>query len=160
MRLTAVVGPYGKGGGRGYRTMAEQLAEGVRVQVPHFSAGELCHYVDARDVARMEIAVCEQPAAVGEIFNCAGPAPVRGSEFMEIIQKLVPGIQVELGFPWSMAQGGEIAFSMDKAKRLLNFEPRYTLEDSIKSIMDWIKEGGLQKIRQTSESYSSGVPKD
>lgn len=161
LRLTAVVGPYGRGGGRGYREMAEQLAQGVRVQIPHFSANELCHYVDVRDVARMEIAVCEQAGAVGEIFNCVGPAAVRGSDFVDIIHKLVPGIQAEFGFPWSMAQGGEISFSMEKAKRLLNFQPRYTLEDSITSIVTWIKAGGLQKTRAaTDSSYGSGVRED
>ena len=39
-----------------------------------------------RDVARMHIAAAEHPGAVGEIFNCCGPAPTRGSEFIEIVQ--------------------------------------------------------------------------
>jgi UDP-glucose 4-epimerase len=158
LRLTAVVGPRGRGGGRGYREFAERLAEGKRVQVPHFSAGELCHYVDIRDVARMHIAVAEHPAAVGEIFNCCGPKPTRGSEFVEAVQSLVPGIEVEFGFPWSMAQGGEIAFDMSKAKRLLGFEPLYTLADSIKSIKDWIDAGGLREETSAQDrAYGAGV---
>ncbi|MGD8750353.1 MAG: NAD(P)-dependent oxidoreductase, partial [Anaerolineales bacterium] len=67
LRLTAVVGPRGRGGGRGWGEFAEMLAEGKRVQVPHFTPEELCHYVDIRDVARMHIVVAEHPNAVGEI---------------------------------------------------------------------------------------------
>lgn len=160
LRLTAVVGPQGRGGGRNWREFAEKLAEGKSVQVPHFSSDELCHYVDLRDVARMHIAAATHPGAVGEIFNCCGPGPTSGSEFAEIVQCLVPGIKVEYGFPWSMAQGGEIAFDMSKAKRLMDFEPRYTLADSIKSIKNWIDAGGL--IGETSvldRTFCAGIKK-
>ena len=158
LRLTAVVGPHGKGGGRGWWEFAEKLAEGKNVQIPHFSAEELCHYVDVRDVARMFIAAAEQPKAIGEIFNCCGPAPIRGSEFAEIVKSLVPDIEVECGFPWSMAQGKEIAFDMQKAKNLMRFEPKYTLADSIKSIKDWIDAGGLvEKKGKRDTSYGVGV---
>jgi len=161
LRLTAVVGPHGKGGGRGWWEFAEKLAEGKSVQVPHLSAEELCHYVDLRDVARMFITVAENPKAVGEIFNCCGPGPTRGSEFAEIVKKMVPGIEAEYGFPWSMAQGGEVSFSMSKAKRLIGFEPQYTLADSLKSIKDWIDTGGLKKEKRITAdaSYGTGVEK-
>jgi nucleoside-diphosphate-sugar epimerase len=145
IRLTAVVGPHGRGGGWGWRTFAEELAGGKRVRVPHLTGQELCHYVDVRDVARMFLAASEHPRAVGETFNCCGPAPIRGMEFMQIVRKVFPGIEVELGFPWSMAQGGEIAFDMSKAKRLLGIEPIYTMEQSIRSIKAWIDSGGLEE---------------
>lgn len=159
LRLTAVVGPRGKGGGRGWREFAERLVEGEQVQVPHFSTEELCHYVDLRDVARMCIVAGEHPGAVGEIFNCCGPGPTRGSEFREIVQRLVPGIEVEFGFPWSMAQGGEIAFDMSKARKLLGFVPQYSLEDSIRSIVDWVAAGGLKEDEVSDEdrAYGTGV---
>jgi nucleoside-diphosphate-sugar epimerase len=91
------------------------------VQIPHYSGDELCHYVDLRDVARMFLVAGEHPRAAGEIFNCVGPGPTRGWEFVRIVQAIVPGIQVDFGFPWSMAQGGEISFSMGKAKEMLDF---------------------------------------
>ena len=85
LRLTAVVGPGGRGGGRSWREFAEQLSEGKSIQLPHFSPNELCHYVDLRDVARMHIVVGEHANAIGEIFNCCGPELTRGSEFIELI---------------------------------------------------------------------------
>jgi nucleoside-diphosphate-sugar epimerase len=158
LRITAVVGPRGRGGGRGWREFAEKLAEGKRVQVPHFSAQELCHYVDYRDVARMHIIAAEHPGAVGEIFNCCGPAPTRGTDFVEAIHRVVPDIEVEFGFPWSMAQGGEIAFDMSKARRLMGFEPAYSVADSVKAIKVWIDAGGLvEAVSDQDKAYGSGV---
>ncbi|MBI4585859.1 MAG: NAD(P)-dependent oxidoreductase [Planctomycetes bacterium] len=157
LRLTAVVGPRGRGGGRGYREMAEEMSSGKRVRIPHFSPEELCHYVDIRDAARMHRVAGEHPRAVGEIFNCCGPSPTRGHDFAAAIQRLVPGIQVEYGFPWSMAQGGELAFDMSKAKDWLGFQPQFTLADSIRSIKDWIDSGGLAQARREHESFGQGV---
>ncbi|MBM3774132.1 MAG: NAD(P)-dependent oxidoreductase [Acidobacteria bacterium] len=156
LRLTAVVGPRGSGGGRGWRDFAQQLAAGRRVQIPHFSAEEQCHYVDYRDVARMFLTAAEHPGAAGEIFNCAGPAPVRGAQFVEIVRALAPGIEIDFGFPWSMAQGHEISFDMSKARRLLGFEPVYSLADSIASILAWTEGGGLAEQTQDL-AYQTGV---
>ncbi|MEW5815427.1 MAG: NAD(P)-dependent oxidoreductase [Spirochaetota bacterium] len=160
LRLTAVVGPGGKGGGRSWRTFAEMLKEGKKVQIPHFSPEELCHYVDIRDVGRMHLVVGENPKAVGEIFNCCAKEPTRGSEFIEIIKKIKSDIEVECGFAWSMAQGGEIQFDMNKAKQLLDFEPQYSLADSIHSIMDWIDAGGLETEKTTERKYKAGRNKE
>ncbi|MDO8685139.1 MAG: NAD(P)-dependent oxidoreductase [Clostridiales bacterium] len=158
LRLTAVVGPRGQGGGRGWREFAEKLAEGKNVQIPHFSGNELCHYVDIRDVADMFITAGERPGAIGEIFNCCGARPVRGYEFAAIVRSIVPAIEVEYGFPWSMAQGGEISFDMSKAERLMGFKPIYSLEKSIRSIKEWIDAGGLEeKPGSRDQSFESGV---
>lgn len=162
LRLTAVVGPGGKGGGRGWRQFAEMLDEGRKVQIPHFSEDELCHYVDVRDVARMHIAAGEHPSAAGQVFNCCSKEPTRGSEFVSIVKKMVPDIEVECGFAWSMAQGGEVSFSMEKAKNLLGFEPLYSLEDSIRSIKQWIDAGGLEtnKGGDRDKKFSTGIKED
>lgn len=157
LRLTAVVGPGGKGGGRSWREFAESLAEGKRIQIPHFTPEELCHYVDIRDVARMFIVVAEHPKAIGEIFNCAGPEPIRGLEFGTIVKELVPDIKVEYGFPWSMAQGKELSLDMTKAEKLINFKPKYTMVETIKSIKEWIDLGGLEKEAVKKESFEDGV---
>jgi len=157
LRLTAVVGPNGKGGGRSWREFAESLSEGKRIQIPHFTPEELCHYIDIRDVARMFIAAAEHPKAIGEIFNCAGPEPIRGFEFATIVKNLVPDIKVEYGFPWSMAQGKEMALDMTKAGKLINFKPKYTMADTIKSIKEWIDSGGLEKEHVKKESFEDGV---
>ena len=158
LRLVAVVGREGQGGARGYRELAEMMAAGGKARIPHFSMDELCHYVDVRDVARLHIVAGEHPDAVGQIFNCAAASPTRGREFADVIERLVPGIEAEVGFPWSMAQGGEISISMEKAKRLLGFEPQYTLEDALRDIKTWIDEGGLDEGERLAgdEEFTEG----
>jgi UDP-glucuronate 4-epimerase len=159
LRLTGVIGPRGRGGGRGWRNFAESLAAGKRVQIPHLTTEEVCHYVDSRDVAQMLLVAATHPGAVGEIFNCCGPAPTSGHEFIQAVKELFPGIEVDTGFPWSMAQGGVIYFDMAKAKQLLGFVPRYGLLQSIKSIKDWIDTKGLESepIAPEDRAFASGV---
>ena len=160
LRLTAVVGPAGRGGGRGWHEFAEQLAGGKKVRIPHLSADELCHYVDIRDVARMFIAAAEHKKAIGNIFNCCGPSPTRGLEFVKAIKDIVPGINVELGYPWSMAQGKELSFSMRKAKDLIGFEPKYGIEDSVRYVKDWTDSGGLEQMKSIDKGkYGNGIQK-
>ncbi len=160
LRLTAVVGPGGKGGGRGWREFARMLKEGKKVQIPHFSPEELCHYVDIRDVARMHIAASQAPGALGQIFNCCAREPTRGSEFTEIVKSIVPGIEVECGFAWSMAQGQEVSFDMGKAKELMDFEPKYSLTDAVESIKEWVDTGGLESDMSEDRQFGSGVEGD
>lgn len=145
LRLTAVMGPHGKGGGRSWRVFAEQLNKGIEVEIPHFSRDEVCHYVDVRDVAEMMLAVIEHEGIAGEIFNCCGPRAVKGAEFEASVKKLYPKIQVKYGYPWSMAQGRTLYFDMEKAKSLIGFVPRYDVFDSLKYIKQWIDAGGLDE---------------
>lgn len=145
LRLTAVIGPHGKGGGRGWRTFAEQLNAGVEVELPHFSPEEICHYVDVRDVSEMILAVIERDGIAGEVFNCCGPRPIKGAEFEAAIKTLFPKIRVKYGYPWSMAQGHALYFDMEKAKRLLCFVPKFDVLESLKYIKAWIDSGGLSE---------------
>lgn len=157
LRLCAVIGPDGRGGGRGWRTIAEQLAASEYVQIPHFSFEEQCHYVDIRDVSRMIIHASHCKNAEGEIFNCCAQNSTTGYEFEKIIHRHFPWIEVRCGFPWSMAQGDKIEFSMKKAREVLDFTPVYTLDDSVCNIKDWINAGGLRNKNIPSETFTDGI---
>ena len=146
VRVTAVVGPRGHGGGGMWHEFAEQLVGGEWIQLPQMSEDDLSHFVDIRDVAAMHIAAGTQEGAVGEAFNCCGPGPTRGYEFAEIVRNITPGIEVKYGFPWSMSQGGELAFDMSKAKKLIGFEPQYSVADSVRCIKEWADAGGLEEM--------------
>jgi len=143
LRVTAVVGPDGSGGGQMWRDFAEQLHKGKTVQLPFMSPNELSHFVDVRDVASMHIEAGIHPAAVGETFNCCAERATRGHEFAEYVKELSPDAAVEFGYPWSMAQGGEIEFDMSKMKNLLGFVPRHTVRDAVRSVFEWTQSGGL-----------------
>jgi len=154
LRLTAVIGPEGSGGGRSWRVFARMLAEGRRVEIPFFSEAEVCHFIDLRDAARMHIAAAEQPGAVGEIFNCCGAEPTSGAAFAAALRRLRPGIEVVTGFPWSMAQGGRIEFDMRKARERLGFTPAWSLEDTLAHLLAWVEDGGLERTPDPAEEVS------
>ena len=157
LRLTAVIGPDGQGGGRSWRIIAQELSEGETVRIPHFSKEEICHYVDIRDVARMLIAASQSEATIGEIFNCCGPKAVSGEQFEKVITDIFPNKKVVYGYPWSMAQGGHIEFSMEKAKKLFGFEPNYDVHSSILYIKEWIDNGGLRQNISREEAFANGI---
>ena len=47
---------------------------------------------------------------------------------------------------------------MEKAKKLIGFEPKYSMKDSIAYIKEWIDAGGLtEEGRSADQSYGSGV---
>jgi len=139
LRLTAVVGSKGKGGGKMWKDFALEMKEGKEIQLPLFSPEERSHFVDIRDVAAMHIIAGTHPGAVGEIFNCCGPKATSGEEFSKAVKDIVPQAKVKFGYPWSMAQGGEIEFDMRKMEKLLGYKPHYTISDSLRNIFDWIK---------------------
>jgi len=57
-----------------------------------------------------------------------------------------------------LRKGNKIEFSMDKAKRVLGFEPAHSLEDSVLAIKEWIEAGGLEVDNiTTSKKFGSGV---
>lgn len=143
LRVTAVIGPDGSGGGQMWRDFADQIQQGAQVQVPFMAPDELSHFVDVRDVVAMHIQCANHPRASKEIFNCCAEHAIRGSEFAECVRELVPSAEVEFGYPWSMAQGGEIEFDMSKMKDLLGFVPRYTTRDAINHVFDWTQSGEL-----------------
>ena len=139
LRLTAVVGSKGKGGGKMWKDFALEMKEGKEIQLPLFSLKERSHFVDIRDVAAMHIIAGTHLKAVGEIFNCCGPKATSGEEFSKAVKEIVPQAKVKFGYPWSMAQGNEIEFDIGKMEKLLGYKPRYTISDSLRNIFDWIK---------------------
>lgn len=147
LRVTAVVGPDGSGGGRMWRDFAEQLREGRRVQLPFLAESELSHFVDVRDVAAMHIDVANHPGADGQVFNCCAAKATRGHEFASYVKEVAPVATVDYGYPWSMAQGGEIEFDMSKLKQTTGFVPQYTVRDAVRSIYEWTLSGGLAAAR-------------
>ena len=56
-----------------------------------------------------------------------------------------------------MAQGGKIAFSMNKARELMGYEPRYDMDASIANIKSWIDAGGLEGGVRREENYGEGI---
>ena len=125
-----------------------------------------CAFVD--DVADLIATAAVHPAAEGEIFNCVIDPPPTQRQFMAAWSRL-SGHERYLGIPTPLAKiGGLVAkpfakegtylrelnanldhvnryvtIDSSKAKRLLGWQPRHTLESGVQATIPWLREIGL-----------------
>lgn len=117
--------------------------------------GETIHHVHAEDVAELHRACLEQPeAAAGQSFNsvCSRALTLRG--YAELVARHFghePRLEL---LPWAQfthrvgPQHADVTldhigrapmFSMEKARRLLGFEPRHSVEETVLEAIDaWL----------------------
>jgi nucleoside-diphosphate-sugar epimerase len=109
------------------RRLAPLLAGGKGVFAPLMPDGSsvVDHVSDPEDIAQgIVLAVERHQAALGGIYNLAGPAPFR---YLEVIEKLAR----DLGVPWGSApvKGSEpYGLSIERARKVLGYEPQFPIE--------------------------------
>jgi len=130
-----------------------RLAKGEEVLLPHFGM-ETVHHVHADDVAQIFFQAMQYwSASVGESFHAVSPAAVTLRGYAEAVAGWF-GQQPNLRFvPWAefAAATGEadatktwehIAHSpncsIEKAQRLLNYQPRYTSLEAVYESVQWL----------------------
>lgn len=135
-----------------------RLARGRKLDLPNLGL-ETVHHVHADDVARAFIAAMEhRSVAVGESFHVVSPAALTLRGYAEGIAAWF-GQEANLGFiPWDQwkttidqrsaeATWDHIAHSpncsIDKARRLLGFEPGYRSLEAVFDALDWLIQAGV-----------------
>ena len=92
---------------------------------------------DARDIAHMLVCAVEEPAALGESFNCGAPAPFSYPEAAAILAERTGVEPLEVRLP--------VWFRYDhdntKGRSLINFRPRGDLRTMINSALRVRDEG-------------------
>jgi nucleoside-diphosphate-sugar epimerase len=132
-----------------------------------------CSFVD--DVADLIAIAAVHPAAVGEVFNCVIDPPPTQRQYMAAWSRL-SGHDSYLGIPMALAKFGglvvkpfakkgsylsELNANLDyidryvridasKARRLLGWEPRYSLEEGVAATVPWLREAGLMDEDEVS----------
>ncbi len=139
----------------------EKLATGENVTLPNFGM-ETLHHVHADDVAQIfEQAVYHWSTAVGESFHAVSPGALTLRGFATEVAGWF-GKDPNLTFlPWdewmktvseeeSRATWDHIMHSpnasIDKARRLLGYQPRYTSLQAVHEALDWLIADGQVKI--------------
>ncbi len=79
------------------------------------------------------------PRARGEVFNLTYGASRAMSDLVEIIEELLPGVQVVRG-PRLAAMPRRGTLSVDKARELLGYEPAYALERGVRAYLAWYRQ--------------------
>jgi UDP-glucose 4-epimerase len=93
-------------------------------------------YVD--DVAEGFVKCIESPSAMYQTFNISRGEPRSAVDFAEALKKHFPKFSYEVREPTSQ-QVFRGALDIAKAKKLLGFEPKYSIEDGIKEILQFAK---------------------
>ena len=119
---------------------ASRLANGQRPMI--FEDGEQQRdFVHVRDVARAFRLALEHPEASGEVINIGGGEPYAIREVAELLAAAmgVPELGPEI---MQKARSGDIRncfADIGKARRLLGYEPRFRLQDSLSEIVEWVR---------------------
>jgi nucleoside-diphosphate-sugar epimerase len=133
----------------------ERLAAGDEVAIPNIGM-ETVHHVHADDVAQaFERALANRSVAVGEHYHATSPAALTLRGYAERTAQFL-GAEANLAFvPWSEYRDrvseaeadttwDHIAHSptcsIEKARRHLGYEPRYTSMDAIEESVRWLAE--------------------
>ncbi len=133
------------------------LAEGKPLSLPNIGM-ETVHHVHADDVAQAFCRALEHPGtAVGESFHVVSPAAVTLRGYAERMARWF-GREAALSFlPWDEWKKGVSAAdaaatwdhiahspccSIEKARRLIGYEPRYGSLEAVCESVDWLAERG------------------
>lgn len=129
------------------------IARGEPLVLPNFGL-ETVHHVHADDVAQLVMgAIGAWGAAVGEAFNAVSPQAINLRGYAEAMFRRF-GHEPRLSYlpfeQWKAAQSPEDAqatwehiarspsHSIDKARRLLGYAPRYCSLDAVHEALDWL----------------------
>jgi nucleoside-diphosphate-sugar epimerase len=86
----------------------------------------LWSYIDARDGAQAVRKAIEAPLTGAEVFIIASPDTVLSRPITELVAEFYPGV------PWHRELGPhESAFSIDKARRLLGYDPQHSWRSEV-----------------------------
>ena len=101
------------------------------------------HICDSRDAADAVLAALTSDAALGHSINVAGPASFRYTEVSPYLAKLMNREAVAA----RCAGIHSYSLSIDKARRLLDFKPRYRVEDSLDEALSLLSSPAATQIR-------------
>ena len=96
------------------------------------------------DAASGLAAAALQPAAANEVFNITRGEGRSIKELAEVLAELVPGT-VTTERPAGEPRPERGALNIERARRLLGYQPRYSLEEGMQEYVDFVREAGVVK---------------
>lgn len=138
LRLFLTYGP-----GQDPRRLVPQLIMGcLEGRAFPVSAGEqLRDFCYVQDTVDAVFAALAAPAAHGEVINVASGRPVRIRHVIELVQGLVGRGEPQFGkVSYRPGENMELYADISKARSLLGWTPRVSLEDGLAETIDWYRE--------------------
>ena len=130
-----------------------RLARGDELVLPDLGQ-ETVHHVHADDVAQaFELALTHSPAAIGESFHVVSPAAISLKDYATTVAQWfeqplqlrflpfdewrVTASEAEASATWEHIERSPDC-SIEKARRLLGYAPRYTSMQAVREAVDWL----------------------
>lgn len=159
LRPAAVYGPHDNIPD-GEIAMFLRLGQGRPALVPH--SGLVCFpYGHVADLARALLLAAGTPAALGEVFNLTGESVTarhyvtaiaelmgREVEILEVPDDILAAWKGPLPFNHRFQKALHSVLSIDKARRLLGFEPEYDFAAGHRQTYEWFLEQGLDRLER------------
>jgi UDP-glucose 4-epimerase len=130
------------------RLMAELLGQGASGGPVHISdpllmwrGGE--DFIDAREVARANVAALDAPTLPSCVYTIASGRMSRFADFVDAARRLQPDRQIghaplpDTGFA-GFTHAREVPFDVSRAKDELGFEAKHDLLDSMQAARRWV----------------------
>ncbi len=145
-RFFNVVGPRQSGAyGMVLPRFVEAAMNGKPLTV-HDDGGQVRCFGHVADIIRAVTTLMDTPQAVGNVFNIGSDSPI---SVLELARKVTSAVDPSLDVQF---QSYEEAYSanfedcrsripcLDKLRRTIDFEPKYTLDDVIEEVIAWKRE--------------------
>ena len=113
---------------------AARIARGER-PVIYGNGKQTRDFVYVTDVARAALLVCEQEAAVGDVFNVAGGKQTSVLQLAAVLNQV---LDTSLTPTFAPARSGEVRFSqadVRRAREALEWEPQVTLQEGLSRLV-------------------------
>ena len=98
-------------------------------------------FVNIQDIVQANILAMESKNSAGEVFNIGTGQSIKIISLIDVLSRLLGKKGIDYKF--APKRKGDINISVasiDKAKRLLNYSPKVSLESGLKSLVNWIKD--------------------
>ena len=98
-------------------------------------------YLYIKDFNRALINALDNEKAYGEVINVASGIPIAIKEIINYVKELIgKGKPILGGIDYRNGESMELYANIKKAKRILNWEPKYELKKSLKKVISWYLE--------------------
>lgn len=115
------------------------LDSAINNKKPWVVRGETLDFTYITDVVEGFAACIESHSAMYQTFNISKGEPRSAVDFAELVKKYFPKFTYEVREPTSQ-QVFRGALDIAKAKKMIGYEPKYSIEEGLKEIVGLIKE--------------------
>jgi UDP-glucuronate 4-epimerase len=128
------------------RTMIEDAQAGRPTRIP-YGQGFHRQYIHVNDAARALIAALDAPNLPRRTYSVTGESYLTMDEIAETIRRILPNADIELGPGPDPNDGLQPRFDVSAVQRDLDFRPRITFEDGVRTYAAWLQTRATQGRR-------------